>query len=242
LEWKHWVDGLGSRLLRTLLPVRCLLCGGSGAAERDLCGGCQADLPRNHTCCARCALPLAHAAAQCGECLRREPAYSRAWAPFRYAHPLDLLEARFKFRRDLAAGRVLAELLVESASRNPSLQRPQRLLCVPLHASRLRERGFNQALELARPLARALGIPLDTRLLQRTRHTAAQTGLDAGERRRNLNGAFAVGRVDSVPAHVAILDDVMTTGSTLNECARVLRRAGVVRVDVWALARAPARP
>lgn len=241
MEWTRWVDGMGGRALRALLPARCLLCGGAGAAGRDLCVGCQADLPRNNTCCARCALPLAHAAAQCGECLRREPAFSRAWAPFRYGHPLDLLEARFKFRRDLAAGRVLSELFVESARREPSLAQPQRLLCVPLHATRLRERGFNQALELAKPLASALGIPLDLHLLARTRPTAAQTGLDARARRRNLRGAFAVVEHGGIPDHVAILDDVMTTGSTLNECARVLRRAGVRRVDAWALARAPAR-
>lgn len=241
MEWTHWVDGIGGRLLRALLPARCLLCGGVGAAGRDLCAGCQADLPRNTTCCARCALPLAHAAAQCGECLRREPAFCRAWAPFRYGHPLDLLEARFKFRRDLAAGRVLSELFIESARREPLLPLPQCLVCVPLHPSRLRERGFNQALELARPLAGALDIPLDLDLLRRTRPTAAQTGLDARERRRNLRGAFAVVERGDIPDHVAILDDVMTTGSTLNECARVLRRAGVGQVVVWALARAPAR-
>lgn len=241
MEWTQRVDGLRGRLLRALLPARCLLCGGAGEAGRDLCAGCRSDLPRNHSCCARCALPLAGAAAQCGECLRREPSFSGAWAPFRYGHPLNLLEARFKFRRDLAAGRVLSELLVESARCEPSLPLPQRLLCVPLHASRLRERGFNQALELARPLARALDIPLDLQLLRRVRPTAAQTGLDASERRRNLRGAFAVVESAAIPDHVAILDDVMTTGSTLNECARVLRRAGVGKVDVWALARAPAR-
>lgn len=241
MEWTRRVDDAGDRLLRALLPTRCLLCSNAGAAGRDLCAGCQADLPRNTICCARCALPLAHAAALCGECLRREPVFSRAWAPFRYGHPLDLLEARFKFRRDLAAGRVLSELLVESARCEPSLPLPQRLLCVPLHASRLRERGFNQALELTRPLARALDIPLDLQLLRRVRPTAAQTGLDASERRRNLRGAFAVVGSAGIPEHVAIVDDVMTTGSTLNECARVLRRAGVGQVDVWALARAPAR-
>lgn len=118
---------------------------------------------------------------------------------------------------------------------------PQYLLCVPLHGERLRERGFNQALELARPLARALAIPLDVHSLVRTRPTQAQTGLDAAARRQNLRKAFEFRPGNSPARHVALLDDVMTTGSTLRECARVLRRGGIERVDVWALARAPAR-
>ncbi len=110
---------------------------------------------------------------------------------------------------------------------------------VPLHRSRLRERGYNQALELARPLARRLGVPLRHDLLIRTKSTAAQSELDAPTRRRNVRGAFGLRAEAPLPAHVAVLDDVMTTGATLAECARVLKRAGVARVDVWALARAP---
>jgi ComF family protein len=112
---------------------------------------------------------------------------------------------------------------------------------VPLHRRRLRRRGYNQALELARPLARSLGVPLDHGALLRRRATEAQTELDAVARRRNVHGAFALREGVALPAHVAILDDVMTTGATLAECVRVLRRAGVSRVDVWALARAGTR-
>ena len=230
-----------SQLLAAVLPARCLLCGAEGAQGRDLCAGCAADMPVNMVCCARCALPLEVAAERCGICLQREPPFTSAWAPYRYAHPLDLLEARFKFHRDLAAGRLLADLMVTAARRQPPAARPECLLCVPLHHQRLRERGYNQALELARPLARALGVPLDPEGLIRVRPTSAQTGLDAKARRRNLHEAFAVDAGHEFPAHVAILDDVMTTGTTLRECARVLLRAGVQRVDVWALARAPAR-
>jgi ComF family protein len=233
------VDGWAGRVLRTLLPLRCLLCGSRGASGRDLCDGCARDLPRNDICCPRCALPLKSPAPLCGECLEREPPFASAWVPFRYAHPLDLLEARFKFRGDLAAGRVLAELMVERAGIGEPA-RPELILAVPLHLARLRERGYNQAFELARPLARALGIRIDRDVLVRTRATPAQTALDAASRRRNVRDAFALGD-RSLPAHVAIFDDVMTTGATLRECARVLRRAGVARVDVWALARAPQR-
>jgi ComF family protein len=223
------------RLQRFVLPWRCLLCG-AHANGMDLCVDCVAELPRNRSCCARCALPLATPAEMCGECLRRTPPWDAAWAPFRYGWPLDRLESRFKFGADLAAGRVLSTLWQCEPC---PVALPQLLLTVPLHAARLRQRGYNQALELARPLARSLRVPLRHDLLQRARATAAQTELDAVGRRRNVRGAFALRAGSVPPAHVAILDDVMTTGATVAECARVLRRAGVARVDVWALARAP---
>lgn len=223
-------------LQRFVLPWRCLLCGAAGSDGIDLCADCAAELPRNRSCCARCALPLAAPAPMCGECLRRAPPWDAAWAPFRYGWPLDRLESRFKFGRDLAAGRVLSMLW----AREPrAVELPRLLLAVPLHHSRLRQRGYNQALELARPLARELGVSFRHDVLQRVRQTDAQTELDAVARRRNVRGAFALHAGVELPAHVAMLDDVMTTGATLAECARVLKRVGVLRVDVWALARAP---
>lgn len=238
MKWTRKVDGLGHRLLGCVLPHRCLLCGDDGTRGRDLCAGCARDCALNTPSCPRCALPLATPAPLCGECLERASPFAAAWVPFRYAHPLDLLEARFKFRNDLAAGRVLADLMIESAT-SDAPARPVSLVAVPLHRSRLRERGYNQALELAKALSAALRVPLARDLLVRVRATTAQTGLDAAARRRNLRGAFAVARTREMPEHVALVDDVMTTGATLRECARVLRRAGVARVDVWALARAP---
>ncbi len=218
-----------------LLPWHCLLCDGTGAQGMDLCTGCAGELPRNDRCCARCALPLAMPAALCGRCQRHAPPWDAAWVPFRYDWPLDRLEARLKFGGDLAAGRVLSALWC--AAPRP-LDLPQALVVVPLHVGRLRQRGYNQALELAKPLARALGVPLLPRALHRSRATQAQTQLGAVERRRNVRGAFVLDARVQLPAHVAILDDVMTTGATVGECARMLKRAGVARVDVWALARA----
>lgn len=234
------VDEIATRALRGLLPPRCLLCGAPGEGDRDLCAGCAGDMARNQPCCARCAEPLAVAALLCGACLKHEPPFAAAWAPLRYAHPLDLIEARFKFHGDLAAGRVLADLLCAAADQQTP-PRPDCLIPIPLHATRLRERGYNQALELARPLAARLGIPLRIDLLERTRATPAQTGLDAAARKRNLRGAFALRPHAELPQHIAVFDDVMTTGATLREAARVLRRSGVARIDVWALARAPQR-
>lgn len=128
--------------------------------------------------------------------------------------------------------RLMAEHLVTQ-------ERPQALVPIPLHRGRLRRRGYDQSLELARPLARQLGVPLRDDLLRRVRATAAQSRLDAGARRRNLRGAFAVSAGAAAPSHVALVDDVMTTGATARSAATALLRAGVRRVDVWVRARVP---
>ena len=233
LETDRPVDGG----VRALMPARCLLCGVRGTRGTGLCAACASELPRNDRCCARCALPLESPAPLCGRCLRRAPPWDSAWAPFRYAWPLDRLEARFKFGGDLAAGRVLAQAWRGSVA---PAELPQAIVPVPLHRARLRSRGYNQSLELARSLSKSLRIPLLRDVLQRTRATEAQSELTAVQRRRNVHGAFAARFDGDPPQHLAILDDVFTTGATLTECARVLKRAGVKRVDVWALARAPA--
>ncbi len=217
-------------------PSRCLLCGGGGEAGLDLCAGCAADLPRNTCCCARCALPLARAAELCGNCITRMPPWHAAWVPFRYAWPLNRLETRYKFSANLAAGQTLARLWLQHRPPEP----PQAVVPVPLHAGRLRRRGYDQTLELARHVARHMDLPLRADVLHRLRPTHAQTDLDARARRRNVRGAFHLREGHDLPAHVALFDDVMTTGATLGECARVLHRAGVERVDVWALARVSA--
>ncbi|MGN6481918.1 ComF family protein [Luteibacter sp.] len=222
-----------ARLGRFLLPLRCLLCGADGHDGIELCAGCTEALVLNRFHCDRCALPLARTMERCTDCAKTARPWQRAWVPYRYAWPLDLLETRFKFGGDLVAGKVLSRRWI-AAGAPPGL--PQAIVPVPLHAARLRERGFNQALELARPLARHHGIPLRPELLQRLRSTDAQSELDAEARAANIRDAF----VASVPpglGHVAVVDDVMTTGATLEACTLALQRAGVARVDVWALAR-----
>src|SRR5690348_6067195 len=228
---------LADDALDALLPSHCLLCGARGQGVLSLCVACEADVPRNATCCARCALPLASPAPLCGRCIRHAPSWDTAWAPFRYEWPLAQLESRFKFGGDLAAGRTLA-LLWCGSPRPVGL--PEAIVPVPLHHSRLRRRGYNQVLELAGTLARHFGVRLCRDALVRTRATDAQTELSAVQRRRNVRGAFAVRADWALPEHIAVIDDVCTTGATLAECARVLKRAGVQRVDAWALARAPA--
>lgn len=230
-----WCRRARAALLELLLPRRCLLCGAPGQQGLDLCGGCAAELPRNDPCCPRCALPIAIPAPLCGSCQRRPPPWERAIVPYRYAFPLDRLETRFKFGGELASGALLSALWLRAA-KPASL--PQAIVPVPLSRERLLERGFNQALELARPIARALGLPLLPRLLRRVRHTTPQSALGRRERLRNVRGAFALAPGVSPPSEVALLDDVLTSGATLRECARVLRRAGARRIEVWAIARA----
>lgn len=236
------VDGWIARLGRTLLPPRCLVCDQAGVDGHDLCAACLNALPWNHACCRRCGLPAPEPIAACGRCLRKPPPLACVRAAFDYRFPVDRLIPRLKFHHDLAAGRELADAMRRFIA--PALaaagERPQALIPVPLHPSRLRQRGYNQALELARPLARAFSIPLMIGGLQRRRDTAPQSDLGALARRRNPRGAFAIGNV-ALPAHVALVDDVMTTGATLHQCARVLHRAGVTRVDAWVAARVPSR-
>jgi len=217
-----------------LLPHRCLVCGEPGVGD-DLCGLCRTALPWNRQACLRCGLPLPQAEPACGECLKNPPPFAVSRAALVYAFPLDRLLLRFKFHGDLAAGRLLSQLFCEGARVD---ELPQALLPVPLHASRLRERGYDQALELAKAIARKTGVPLHRHALRRVRGTARQSELGLAARQRNLRGAFAVAN-DSLPKHVALIDDVMTTGATLRECATTLLRAGVERVDVWVIARAP---
>lgn len=172
----------------------------------------------------------------CGQCLRRPPPQTHARAAFVYGFPLDRLLPRAKFHGDLASTRLLAALMARAFG---EAEHPQALVPVPLHTGRLRERGYDQALELARPLAHRLGLPLRDDLLRRVRATAAQSRLDAAGRRRNLRGAFAVQKNGDLPTHIALVDDVMTTGATVHAAASTLLRAGVARVDVWVCARVP---
>jgi ComF family protein len=232
----HEVDGALPRLLRALWPPRCLACGERGHDGRDLCLACTTALPWNRVACPTCALPLPVPAPACGACLQRPPPLDAVHAAFVYAPPLDRLLPRFKFHGDLAAGRLLAQLMDDGFA---GLDRPDALVPVPLHRRRLRARGYDQALELARPMARTPGLPLLASALHRVRPTAAQSELSALARRRNVRDAFVVAGAAKLPAHVVLVDDVMTTGATLHAAAKALRRAGVQRVDAWVCARVP---
>ncbi len=227
------VDGAHPAPLRWLFALHCMVCGEAGQDGRDLCRACHAALPWQGPACLRCALPLP-GNGTCGTCLQHPPPLTETHAVFDYAFPLDRLLPRLKFHRDLASGRVLTQAMADHCA---SLTRPDALLPLPLHRERLRRRGYDQALELARPLARALSLPLADGLLERCKPTSAQSRLAAAERTRNLRGAFCVVAGASVPNHIVLIDDVMTTGASLHSAARVLLVGGVKRVDAWICAR-----
>ncbi len=231
------VDNWLNNVQQWFCPPRCLLCGAPGEGGLDLCAACLLDLPHNPVACPRCALPLAgHEAALCGACLSHPPPIDSSIVPFRYAPPLDQLLLGLKFNRQLVNARLLGKLMATEIARRAE-PLPELILPVPLHRERIHERGFNQALELARPIARQLALPLRPELAVRTVATAAQSSLEKRARKRNIRGVFSA--TEGLPAHIAILDDVVTTGSTVNELAKVLRRAGAERVVVWACARVP---
>jgi ComF family protein len=218
-----------------LLAQDCLLCGQASGGE-ILCPACDDDLPRSSSPrCPRCALPTVRGEI-CGRCLAHPPYYDRTLAVFDYAFPLDKLIQAFKYghRLPLAAylGRESARLALESGQDSSA----DLVVPLPLHPARLRERGFNQALELARPVAKALGLPLDFRVCARIRHTPAQAGLPWKQRKKNIRGAFRCTH-DLPGRRILLVDDVMTTGASLDECARTLKRHGAAEVTLLVVAR-----
>ena len=215
---------------------RCFLCarpcGGHGAT----CTECLNDLVLNDCACPKCAKPSS-ASRTCADCL------SRPWASvdsvcalFQYLYPVNRLIQHMKFKQGIDAanslGRILGSLPLYSGG-----PLPDSIIPVPLHSSRLVSRGYNQSVELARPLSKQLGIAVDTNACKRNRATVPQTELPAKKRKQNVHNAFSIAKRVSYK-HVLLIDDVITTGSTVNELARALRLAGVNRVDVLACARA----
>nr|WP_255555979.1 ComF family protein [Lysobacter sp. CJ11] len=216
-------------------PRRCHLCEAPGAMGLDLCATCAGDLPWMPDACPRCALPHAPGQAVCA-CELLPSWLDGVFAAFLYMAPLDAWLPRLKFHGDLALGDLMASLMAEGLASAP---RPSCLIPVPLHTPRLRARGYNQAVELARPLAVQMGLPLQSRLLRRRKQTLAQSELGLEARTANMADAFEVRAGASLPRHVALVDDVMTTGATLQEAAWTLKDAGVARVDAWVCARVP---
>ncbi|WP_215405707.1 ComF family protein [Janthinobacterium sp. JC611] len=225
----------------TVLPAQCALCG-MGCPEA-LCSPCRAQYlgllrPR----CRQCANPLDDVALLCGRCVRQRPAYDATVTAFDYAAPVDQLLLQLKFGARLALAPLLAQLLHVAIQQHQAWQAPHLLCPVPLGPARLAERGFNQALEIARPLARLLDVPLQPRLALRVRDTRAQSGVAPQERQANLAHAFAIAP-EHAPllqgCHVGIVDDVMSSGHTVNALAATCKGAGAARVSILVVARTP---
>lgn len=218
----------------------CLLCDAPADQPYPLCTCCEIELPWLDDQCLVCALPLPMRDLTCGQCRRKRPAFARVEALWHYGFPVDALITRFKHNRQWPLGRLLAELQGHGLRHrfDQGLPRPDRLLPVPMARGRLRQRGFNQAAMLARWLSARLRIPCDGHLLLRPRETPAQQVLGAKARQRNLQEAFALAHDKGLDGlHLALVDDVVTTGATAQALASLLRKAGARRVDVYCLAR-----
>ncbi|OFA00719.1 ribose-phosphate pyrophosphokinase [Duganella phyllosphaerae] len=241
--WEVGMNGkLFQRALNLLLPTSCALCGAGG--DDTLCSACvdqffgdATRLPRCH-CCAN---PVVAGATLCGHCIAARPAFDRTIVAADYALPVDQLVLQLKFGHRLALAALMARRLAVVVGQHPDTL-PDVLCAVPLGRRRLAQRGYNQALEIARPLARSLGVVLQPRLLARIRETAAQSSVAPEHRRANIAGAFAL----AAPAlalvrgrHIGVVDDVMTSGGTLDEMAATLKRHGAARVSNFVFARTP---
>ncbi|MCQ3032408.1 ComF family protein [Pseudomonas syringae] len=220
----------------------CLLCDESTDTLYPICTACETELPWLGDQCQHCALPLAMSGLSCAQCTRNEPAFDGVAAPWLYEFPIDSLITRFKHQGNWPMGRLLAQLLGQFLQHRfeENLPRPDFLLPVPLAVKRLRQRGYNQAAMLADWLGDQLELPVEDQLVLRTQETPPQQGLDAKARKRNLRNAFVVIDEEKIKGkHVALVDDVLTTGSTADVIAKLLMKAGACRVDVYCLARTP---
>lgn len=227
----------GRQLGSALLPETCTLCG-TATPGALLCLPCARSLPANTPACPACALasPLGLV---CRACQQTPRAFDAAFAPFLLETPVQQGIHALKYRAQFAQAELLGRAFAERW-RARGVARPALLIPVPLHWRRQWWRGYNQSLQLARAIGRELGIAVDATVAQRLRPTADQIGQTAAQRRRNLRGAFAVSpRIAG--HHVALLDDVMTTGTTLEELAGACRGAGAAAVEAWAIARQPLR-
>ncbi len=214
----------------------CLLCGCLAKNKTCLCNDCLNELPFILHACPTCGIPVAENNLRCGQCMSDPPPFHQAVSVLHYVAPVDYLIKRMKYHNQLEITALMAELLLDRL-RNQNIDLPELIIPVPLHIERLQQRGYNQAVELARPLSRALKIPVNLTSCIRQRNTKAQFELTPQERKTNLKGAFAIVHPLKVK-HVALIDDIMTTGSTLRELSQLLLQSGVEEVDIWTCARA----
>jgi ComF family protein len=227
-------------LVRMLFPPYCCLCDTQTHSSMDICTSCLQMLPNVGQACICCALPMSRSSAstRCGKCISQEPHFTHTIAPYRYYYPVDYFVQRLKFMGEQKYGRLMGELLAAEVLRQGLAEMPQLLLPVPLHRSRYRSRGFNQADIIAKYCGAKLNIAVSTHHLKRIKNTTPQTALSKAKRHKNIHGAFVL-NTSLLPSYVALIDDVMTTGSTAREVASTLLSGGVRRVDVWVVARTP---
>lgn len=234
------MQNLVASLNRHLLPQKCLLCADWQGGEHGLCSVCLGDLPW-HNCpqCPQCGLP-AYDNQLCGNCIHSPPDFDATRALFRYEFPVSAMLQRYKYGDLLflaeTFGHLLAKYIAEKNAEKYIDKKPDLIIPMPLHPKRLQERGFNQSLEVARIISKNLGINLNHNACERIKLAPPQASLPLKERVMNMKGAFSCSlHLDGL--NIVVIDDVMTTGASLNALAKTLKKAGASRVDCWVIAR-----
>ncbi|MGI0119153.1 ComF family protein [Zooshikella sp. RANM57] len=227
-------------IINQLMPIPCLLCGVTTSFECRICSPCQKSLPSFNVACQSCGLPIySPNTERCGHCIARPTIINRTVCGFSYQFPVDKLILQFKYNQQLGIGETLSQLLAEKIKQqylDDAL--PEQIIPVPMHPKRLASRGFNQAALISKQLSKYLNIPINTQSCKRVIETKPQEGLNAKQRSKNLQHAFT--STHTVSPHIVIVDDVITTGATINALVETLNSARVKRIDVWSLARTPA--
>lgn len=228
-------------ILQLFLPYRCILCLETSNQRRDLCSECQKTLPILSHTCQQCGIVLPINIEKCGQCIQYSPYFDNTHVGFDYSAPVDHWLKQFKFHKKNLYARILCEIfaeqLAQKISQFPNIK-PQLLLPVPLHWKRLTKRGFNQAYIIAHYLSRRLNIPIMQHpIIKRIKSTPPQSSLRQDKRRQNIKNAFTLKKPVALE-HIAIIDDVMTTGNTVNELTKLLKNYGITRISVWVLTRA----
>jgi len=230
------IQKIFAQIMLSIFPATCVICASKGL-KYDLCSNCKQLLKTNQPVCIQCSNNLAatDSTTICGTCLKNPPYFDSTLSVGIYAAHLKKTITEFKFHEKLYLYRIFSHLLVEKIQQqnNPL---PECIIPVPLHRYRLQERGFNQALEIAKGVAKELNIPIDHSCCERVKYTLPQSSIPANERQRNVKHAFILTREVNYQ-HIAIIDDVVTTGSTVNELSRIFKKAGVKKIDIWCIAK-----
>lgn len=227
-----------SLLLKSLWPTRCLICLQTVAITspiEHLCPSCFELLPWNTPACARCAQPLPMALAYCAHCLGKSMRQERSYILFHYTPPISDWIHAAKFEASFIHCRLLSQLLSHTLAHR-STPWPQRVLPIPLHPRRLRQRGYNQAVEMARTVCARFEIPMDKQSLQRYRYSQPQSKLALKKRKDNVRDSFQLQRPLNV-SHIALLDDVTTSGNTLEAASKALLVQGPLELEYWCIAK-----
>ncbi|WP_372742648.1 ComF family protein [Neptunomonas sp.] len=226
------------RNICTIINHKCTLCSKKTSSEAFLCPECLEDLPWLRSACHLCALPLSVTDTLhiCGQCLKSPPPFDSTQAVFLYRFPISAIIPKIKHQAGLHHTAWLADCLLKRLLHRPQAW-PDAIIPVPVHPLRLIGRGFNQSTLIARYLSQHLQIPLLLNQLKKNKHTKSQSSLTAKQRRSNLHHSFSYH--GPLIRHIALVDDVVTTGTTVKEICSTLRNAGIVRIDIWVIARTP---